>query len=230
MEKGENDLEVILNKINPTSNIIHNMQTDFFYDFMLMRENKQKIIVESKEINVNVKTEQVELFVNTCNKLRSHGIFISQKSGIINKYNYQIDIFGTNIIVYIHCANYDYDKIKIAFDIIDSVYDKIHYMNTTNNDYSISKDVLTEINQEYQFFIKQKDELKNFIKDKENKILNQLDDVKMSKLNKYLSGKFLSNENTGIHKCNLCNFYTSNTLKGMAAHKRGCKKKQHTSI
>jgi len=229
LEKDEDNLEVILNKINPTSNIMRNNKTDYFYDFMLMRENKQKIIVESKEININVKNEQVDLFVDTCKQLKAHGIFISQKSGIINKYNYQIDIFGTNIIVYIHCANFDHDKIKIAFDIIDSVHDKIHYMNMSNSDYSISKDLLTEINQEYQFFVKQKDELKNFIKDKEHKLLNQLDDVRMSKLNNYLSGKFLSNENTGIHKCNLCNFYTSNTLKGMAAHKRGCKKKHAIS-
>ena len=44
-------------------------------------------------------------------------------------------------------------------------------------------------------------------------------------INKYLISKSFSNETVGLHKCNLCNFYTSNTLKGLAAHKRGCKKK-----
>lgn len=223
---GEDELEKILNKINPSANVTRNDQSSsLFYDFMIMRENKPKIIVESKEINVNIKTDQTESFLNTCRDLKCNGIFISQNSGIINKNNYQIDIVDRNIIIYIHFANHDSEKIKIAFDIIDHVYDKLYYMNTSN-EIGISKDLLTDINQEYQFFIKQKEELKNFIKDKENKLLNQLEDVKMTKLNHYLSSKFLCNEKVGIHKCNLCNFYTSNTLKGMAAHKRGCKKKQ----
>ena len=222
---GEDSLEQILNKIHPSANVLRNEQSSsLFYDFMIMRENKPKIIVESKEITTNIKTEQTETFLNTCRELKCNGIFISQNSGIINKNNYQIEIVDKNIIIYIHFANHDSEKIKIAFDIIDHVYDKLYYMNM-NSDYGISKDLLTDINQEYQFFIKQKEELKNFIKDKENTLLNQLEDVKMSKLNQYLSSKFLSNEKIGIHKCNLCNFYTSNTLKGMAAHKRGCKKK-----
>ena len=229
LENGEDQLEIILNKIIPTANIIRNMESENFYDFMLMRENKQKILIESKDININVKNEQIELFINTCKKLKSNGIFISQNSGIINKYNYQIDIFGTTIIVYIHSANYDYEKIKIAFDIIDNVYEKIRY-TSGSNDIFISKDLLTEINQEFQCFIKQKNELKNYIKDKENKLLNQLDDIKFNNLNNYLSSKFISNENIGIYKCDLCNFYTSNKLKGMAAHKRGCKKKQNVFI
>lgn len=222
--QGENDMEIILNQINPTGNIMRNSSTSHFYDFMLMRENKQKLLIESKDIPINVKSEQVELFVNSCQQLKCNGIFISQNSGIINKYNYQIDIVGTNIIVYVHSAEYNIEKIKAAFDIIDGVYDKLRYMNMTN-EVAISKEVLNDINQEYQFFIKQKDELKNYIKDNQTKLLNQLDDVKFSQLNRYLSSKFLSNEKVGIHKCNLCNFYTSNTLKGMAAHKRGCKKK-----
>jgi len=222
--KCENNLEIILNQINPTGNIMRNTSSSHFYDFMLMRENKQKLLIESKDISINVKTEQVELFVNSCQQMKCNGIFISHNSGIINKYNYQIDIVGTNIIVFVHSAEYNVEKIKAAFEIIDGVYDKLRYMNMTN-EVAISKEVLNDINQEYQFFIKQKDELKNYIKDNQTKLLNQLDDVKFSQLNRYLSSKFLSNEKVGIHKCNLCNFYTSNTLKGMAAHKRGCKKK-----
>jgi hypothetical protein len=221
---GEDTLEIILNKINPSANVILNNDNEYMYDFMIMRENKPKIIIENKEVNINIKTNQIELFSENCRKLNCNGIFISQNSGIINKYNYQIDIIDKNIIVYIHFANYDYEKIKIAFDIIDNVHEKIYYTKMSN-EIGITKDLLNEINQEFQFFIKQKDELKHYIKDTQNKLLNQLDDVKFNKLNNYLSCNFTSNVKVGIHKCNLCNFYTSNTLKGMAAHKRGCKKK-----
>ena len=42
------DLEIILNKNYPTSNITRNMMPNLFYDFMLVRENKQKLIISSK--------------------------------------------------------------------------------------------------------------------------------------------------------------------------------------
>jgi hypothetical protein len=226
---GEEELEIIFNKINPTANILKNKDTLSFYDFMIMRENKPKIIIESKETNKNVEILQVDLFIENCSKLNTNGIFISQSSGIINKFNYQIDIINKNIIVFIHFANYDYEKIKIAFDIIDNIYEKMTYFKM-NNEIGITKDLLNDINQEYQFFINQKEELKNYIKENQVKLLNQLEDVKLNKLNNFLSCNFLSNNPGGIYKCNLCNFYTSNTLKGMAAHKRGCKKKHYSNI
>ena len=224
-ETGENSMEIILNDINPTAEIIHNdNHSNFFYDFSVKRENKKMILIESKEFNTNIKTEEIELFVKSCQDTKSNGIFISQHSGITNKYNYQIDIIGMNIIIYVHHAEYSKEKIKVAFEMIDSIYEKIRYLNM-ESEMVISKEILSEINREYQFFIKQKDEIKSYIKDNQNKLLNQIEDVKFSNLDKYLSTKFLNSEKVGIHKCDLCNFYTSNTLKGMAAHKRGCKKK-----
>jgi len=223
-EKRDSELEIILNKNYPTSNISRNTTKNVFYDFMLIRENKQKLIISSKETNINIKNEEVELFLNSCKQLKCNGIFMSHESGIINKDNYEIDIVGRNIIVYVHFAKFDIEKINIAFDIIDNICNKLDYLNISNDE-TISKDLLKEINKEHQFFIKQKDDLKCYIKDNVNKFLNQLDDIKFNTLNKYLISKSFSNETVGLHKCNLCNFYTSNTLKGLAAHKRGCKKK-----
>ena len=189
-----------------------------------MRENKQKIIISSKETNLNIKNDETDLFANSCKQMNSSGIFISHNSGIINKNNYHIDIIGKNIIVYIHFADFDFEKIKITFDIIDNIHNKLG-TNTNDGQDSISKDVLNEINQEHNLFTKQKDELKIHIKDNTNKLLNQLDDMKFNKLNTYLTSKSLSSEPVGLYKCELCNFYTCNKLKAMAAHKRGCKKK-----
>lgn len=224
---GENEIEIILNKLNPTSNVIRNPMSNLYYDFNIKQEGKQNILVNSKETNINVSVEEVDKFIKSCQQLKSHGIFMSQNGGIINKYNYQIDILNnTNIIVYVHFAEYNEEKIKVAFDIIDSIYEKVKNIDNPNPyELEISKETLTEINKEYQFFIKQKEELKNYIKENQFKLLNQLEDVKLNNLSKYLSTQFISSEKVGMYKCELCNFYTSNTLKGIAAHKRGCKKK-----
>jgi len=77
----------------------------------------------------------------------------------------------------------------------------------------------------YKFFFTQKEELQKFVKNNQIQMLNQIENIKLTNLTNYLSTHFANIEKKGIHKCNLCNFYTSNTLKGMAAHKRGCKKK-----
>ena len=229
---GENEIEIILNKLNPTSNVIRNPMSNVYYDFNIKQEGKQNILVNSKETNINISAEEVYQFIKSCQQLKSHGIFMSQNGGIINKYNYQIDILNnTNIIVYVHFAEYNEEKIKVAFDIIDSIYDKVKNIDNSNPyELEISKETLTEINKEYQFFIKQKEELKNYIKENQFKLLNQLEDVKLNNLSKYLSTHFISSEKIGIYKCEMCNFYTSNTLKGIAAHKRGCKKKYDTNI
>ena len=42
---------------------------------------------------------------------------------------------------------------------------------------------------------------------------------------KYLSNHFTLNNKTTHHTCDICNIYMSTTLKGIAAHKKGCKKK-----
>lgn len=225
-EKENWELEIMLNQNYPTSNTVKNTNNDFNYDIMIEREKKQNVIITSKETKFNIKNDDIETFVKTCNQLNCNGIFVSHNSGIINKYNYEIDINGKNIIVYIHNTNYDFSKIKIAFDIIDTMSEKLNKMNI-QNDYVISPETINDINQEYLFFTKQKDEIKNYTKKSISNLLNQLDDVKLDKLDKFLSSKNLKSETVGLYKCNLCNFYTSNTLKGMAAHKRGCKKKHN---
>jgi hypothetical protein len=229
-DKLKNECELILSKINPTSTMVRNIVPDTFYDFMITTENKQKIIVATKETNLNIQNDEIELFLNNCEQLNSNGIFISHNSGIINKSNYHIDKIGKNIIVYIHFAEFNFDKIKIAFDIINNILSNIHDNNNNKEEDSSTLEILNEINKEHHVFTKQKNELKNNIKDNTNKLLNQLDDMKFNKLNTYLTSKCLSTEPVGLYKCDLCHFYTANKLKAMAAHKRGCKKKTHLPI
>ena len=63
----------------------------------------------------------------------------------------------------------------------------------------------------------------------EKKILTQLEDLKFPSLDKFLSTKYSSIQKQGF-KCNLCNEFTVFTLKGLAAHKRGCSRKLGTQV
>lgn len=221
---GKKIFESLLNKLNPTSEINKNIENNLSYNFMMNRINKKNIIIESKENNENIKDYQVDSFIDACTILNCSGIFVSQNSGITNKDNFQIDIINKNILVYIHYLNYDIEKIKIAINIIDNINEKLFLNNISNNPFVLSNE-LKEIKREYQCFMKQKCEIKKYIKDVFSNITNQLNHINFENLDKSISNVFTDTEKIGIYKCDLCNFYTSSTLKGIAAHKRGCKKK-----
>ena len=60
---------------------------------------------------------------------------------------------------------------------------------------------------------------------KNQNIIKQIECINFNCLDKYLFSKIDTNKTVGIYTCNICNTYTSNKLKGISAHKRGCKKK-----
>ena len=224
-EIGENILENVLNKLKPTSEIIKNMNDQICCNFILKRNNKSTILIESKECETNIDTIVTNGFVETVKQQNNCGIFMSQHSGILNKYNYQIEIYNENIVVYIQDCKYDPEKIKNAIEIIDNLHDKLKQIKK-DNIYLIDKDTLNEINSEYALFQTQKNNIIELIQEYNINIIKQIENFNFNCLNKYLCSKIDTNKKVGIYTCNLCNIYTSNKLKGISAHKRGCKKKQ----
>ena len=92
---------------------------------------------------------------------------------------------------------------------------------------NISKEILEEINKEYQQFAVQKDNLIGILKESNKKSLAQIEDFKFPTLDKYLSNKFASTANvtrlTHQYTCDICNVFTTNTVKSLSAHKRAHK-------
>jgi len=224
-ELGENKLELLLNKLDPTAQILNGKSKKICGDFQIMRANKPTIFIESKVNTSNVSQESVERFIEHAKECGHSGIFMSQHSGISGKSNYQIELCEGHVLLYIHAVEYDLEKVKTALDIIDKLSSKLQEFNFGTEKNTIGKEILDEINKEYQLFITQKESIMRFIKDNQKELLNQLEDIKFVNLDKYLSTKFTSVQPAGTHKCNMCNFYTAKSLKGLAAHKRGCKKK-----
>jgi len=213
------ELEQTLTKLYNTSKIIRINGGHF----LMSRYSKPTVFIQNSIQETNIDEEELRDFIRHTEQNNCNGVFLSQNSGITNKNNYQIEIHAGNIIVYIHTVGYSTDKIKIAVDIIDNLYSKLGDIGK-NDTHTIPKDVLDEINREYNLFITQKESICNSFKESQKKILSQLDDLKFPSLDKFLSTKYSSIQKQGF-KCNLCNSFTVSTLKGLAAHKRGCSRK-----
>jgi hypothetical protein len=70
----------------------------------------------------------------------------------------------------------------------------------------------------------QKETIITGFKEQQKRLLSQLDDLRFSTLDKYLSTRYSSCKKQG-YNCDLCNNFSVGTLKGLAAHKRGCARK-----
>ena len=233
-----NQISLILNKLYTTSEIVpvplnktagnNNQSTLENNIHIIRRSNKPKILLQSIHIDSNVNGEEVREFMEKIEEHKCHGIFLSQQSGFSNKNNFHIEIINKQIMVFVHNCHYSDDKIKSAVDIIDHLASKLREFNNENEfEYNIDKEVLEEINKEYQFFMSQKEIIINVLKETQKKVFNHLDDIKFPSLDKFLSTKFGAPVHKQGLKCDLCKNFNANNLKALAAHKRGCFRKMN---
>jgi hypothetical protein len=226
---AENHLSFVLTKMFPTAEITDTSKSVSSCDFCLKRDNKDAILIENKDYQVNVDPKEVKKFINDCEVRNSHGIFLSQSTGITTKTNYQIDIHNGNILVYVHNCEYMASKIQIAIDIIDTLSSKIKTLNIgdkTNDEVSIPKEVLNEINEEYQKFIAQKESIQILVKEFQKSLLIKLEEIRLPKLENILPTTSSSLSSLKIIKCDNCEIFITDTTKKMSAHKRWCSKKR----
>lgn len=245
--KNNNQIHLVLNKLYPTSEVISLNKNIFstnssFYSkpnneiivnsnvnmnvYIIKIPNKPKILIQSIDIDRNVNADEIRNFMQNIEENNCSGIFISQRSGFSSKPNYFIEIFNKSVIVYIHNTDYSSDKIRMAVDIIENITNKLKDIHSENEfEVTIDKEILEEINKEYQLFITQKESIVNVLKDSQKKIFTQIEDFKFPALDKYLSSKFAATIHKQGFKCDLCKAFNANNLKALAAHKRGCSRK-----
>jgi hypothetical protein len=195
-------------------------------EYMLIREDKPAVYIETHEMrDKNVGTTEIKQFLKRSMEQNTHGVLISQYTGITSKPNYHIEIHNNIVVIYLHKLSYSSENIQIAIDMIDSIASKLNdFCALTENKYSIPKDILDSINREYQQFIIQKEAIVTGFKEHQKRLISQLEDIKFSTLDKYLSTRYSSCKKQG-YSCDLCNNFNVGTLKGLAAHKRGCARK-----
>ena len=215
----------IISKLFPMADIRSITNDD--NNICIKRFKKAKIIVRMYDTESNISNEQVTDFMNSIDEENSCGIILSQKSGITNKKNFQIDIHNNNILISVHNVNYSHYIIESAIDIIDTLYEKMQsFSKESGNHYTISTELLDNINNEYQLFIGKKNSMVETMKEFQKKMLSQLEECKFTSLSNILSEKYSVYSHSSKFICDLCKNYSGHNLKPLAAHKRGCLRKK----
>jgi hypothetical protein len=183
-------------------------------DILLTRENKTIIMIENKEYTQSVKQSEVDKFIRDMDIQNCSGIFISQKSCIVNKKDFEISIYGNNIGIYIANANNDIEIIKIGIDIIDNIKaiikDKDNVSETyEEDDFFLTYEELQYLNNEYNIFINKKAQHLKTIKEFTKKLIQEAESFQIPSLEFFLSQNFGVNKRTEW-TCTLCDFIGKN--------------------
>jgi len=221
---SENELYFMLQSIMPSDEIINVSSEHATCDFRVNRKNRDKptILFENKDYTRTVSTAEVTKFERDLQTQKKHGIFISQKTPITYKDNFQIDIIKGLIHVYIPNANYDADKLKIAIDIIDNLSEKLKIIAGENEEdvYETNKSELEELAKEYHKFAIDKEDIKETVQNMSKQLLKKLEDIQLPKIEGILD-KFGMIE--GGLKCPACPFRGKRNRASIAAHCKQCK-------
>jgi hypothetical protein len=234
MQAGHDaQLSILLSRIFNSGDITIHKSDDTTGSFLLKRLRKPTIFIQNKDQIENVGIDDVNCFLQSTEEQNCSGVFISQQSGISLKKDFQIEFHSNNIVLFLHNVEYSPIKIETAVSIIDSLTSKLRLLKfdgNSNTSHSIPKDILDTINGEYQLFISQKNAVIDVFKESQKKVLSQIDEIRFPCLDKYLSTKYTTPIIKSGLKCVLCNCYSANNLKALAAHKRGCIRKLKNTL
>lgn len=221
---SENMLETTLNQMLPTASITNTTALKASGDFIIKRDDKSDVLIENKNYEANVNLEEIKKFIRDINEQKTHGIMMSQYSGIASKPNGFIEINDGKVLIYLHYVEYSKERIKMAIDIIDNLSDKLAEIKSfeENDGIIIKKNVLDSINEEFQKFIIQKETALSTLKEFNKKLCIQIEDMKMPDLSSYLNDKYASIQNQQFI-CDVCNMGFTNK-RSLASHKKIHKK------
>jgi len=221
---SENILFGALHSLYPCAQIDSVGTTKETGDIMLSRKDKPRILVENKNWDKNVVQEEVKKFLHDVETQNCCGLFLAQNYGIANKEDFEINIHNGNVLVYIHKANNDPDKIKIAVSIIDHLKSRLDQIDDKSEVDVISKERLDNINQEYIAFANQKLAMIKYVKDFQGKLVKMIDDVRLPSLEEHLATRYATSSSK--FTCQYCEAFQAKNQQSLSAHHRGCAKKK----
>jgi hypothetical protein len=157
---SENVLETLLCKMFPTYIIQRTSSESHSGDFILKTEGRPDILLENKEYERNVNTDEINKFYRDVNENNMCGILVSQNSGISTKNNFSVEFKeNNNVLLYIHNCNYNIDTIQQAIDVVYSFYELSLKSNENDEKNYIDEQTFNLIQQEYMTFIKNRNDL-----------------------------------------------------------------------
>ena len=223
---SEINLYDVLKKLYKEDNIIDSRREKQCADFILQRTGKNPILIENKNYEEHVKIEETGKFLRDCISQNMNGLMMSQHSGIVNKPNNFIEINNGKVLMYITFVDYDPDKIRCAVECIDNLSERIQELEKINAlaGYNIDKQVLDQINDEYQKFSKHKDTTITNMKEAHKKMISYVEEFKMPNLAIYLNDKYASVQNC-LFICKICNG-PFGTCAGLSSHMKVHKERE----
>ena len=231
--KGKMSENLVLNTLKdmyPNAEIYSVGQTKETCDIMLVRNNKPKILVENKDWRRPVIQEEVKKFMRDIDTQKCCGLFLSQNTTITTKDNFEINVHDGNVLVYVHCANNDPEKIKIALDIIDAFSNTLKLLEeescSEQDMNTISKEVTDHINAEYQNFLSKKNKTIKMAKEFIQTLVKQLEEFTIPSLETYLASKYSLSSSKFV--CEFCGFI-GKSQQSKSAHMRGCNESKKLS-
>jgi hypothetical protein len=226
---SEYDLMEVVNSIFPDGEISDTTSQKKNADLLLVRANKPKIRFENKHYAVNVPESEVSKFIRDILHCKdSHGIFISQISGIANRQDYHIEIHDGFIILFLHCVNYDRDKIKMAVNVIDRVSDIITtYSTNTDNSKHIMFDQedIDKLNYELAIYISNKQKTLQQLDEYHQTMKKQIQSIDIPYLHKIMSEYTGIDPDDTVYYCDQCD-HRAPTKRSLSMHKMHRHKKQ----
>lgn len=221
---GENKLESILNEIFPTANVVNTSGKSKSGDFIVERDGLSSIMFENKDYTNNVPIAEVDKFIRDIECINTHGIFLSQCSGISLKEDFRIDTHDNKIVVFLHNVQYSADKIKLAVTMLDHLIIKLNQIEIKGD--MISEETMMDINKEFCVFVQRKTNALEMLKRFNKDMTKELTDIQLPELHSLLSQKYATNDSS-TSKCPHCNREFKNA-KGLAGHLKHCKVVQTT--
>jgi hypothetical protein len=211
--------------IFPSAHVDHVAGMKESGDVIVRRKRREPVLVENKCYDRNVSQDEINKFYRDIDAQDMSGIFISQRTGIVGKANFEIEVRGENVVVFMHRVEYDADKIKAAFDILDHFHSKMQAIAFDAGDAAmridVDRSVMDSVNQEYRDFILVRLNHIRSIKEYATKMVAQTEAMRLPNLDALIIKHYSPTNGDSEMMCEFCSFAAKNP-KALAAHLRAC--------
>lgn len=222
---SETILQNLLEETFINAEIVDKTDSSHAGDYWLIRKDKPKILIENKNYKNKVYINEVDKFISDIKNNNMAGIMISQKSSIVHRNNFEFEIIGDNVVVFLTEMDYDMDKLKTAVDIIDNIQKRIE---KSSGDIHIDRITLEKINKAYQMFHYKKQEQLSILKQSFEACAKSIEDFDFDVIYDLLTQNGIQ---TNVKKwvCDNCDRVYP-TEKGLKTHYRSCIEKNNISL
>lgn len=210
-----------LTRIYPYGNVDHiGSRISNSGDIILTRKDHSSIMFENKEYDRIVTSSEIQKFIDNAVLIQCDGIMLSQQTQIQNKDDFEININGELIFIYICNMGYNMDKIRTAISIIDHLKSQIAFINKDKVNVSLTKDEIDNINNEYNSVLSHKKFIIKMLNESHTKIVKEVESIRVPTMEYILMKEYgikLSDE----EDCKWCGKPCKNAA-GVSNHKKTC--------